>query len=104
MRRILVESARRKACLKRGPDWQRVDIEGLQLAETQTDERILLIDEMLQRLEDEDPDSARIITLKFFGGLTNREVAEMEKVTERTIERQWAYARTRLYEMLRDET
>lgn len=104
MRRILVENARRKACLKRGPDLQRVDIEGLQLAETQPDERILLIDEMLQRLEAEDPDSARIITLKFFGGLTNREVAEMEMVTERTIERQWAYARTRLYEMLRDET
>lgn len=104
MRRILVENARRKACVKRGPDLQRVDIEGLQRAETQPNERILLIDEVLQRLEAEDPDSARIITLKFFGGLTNREVAEMEKVTERTIERHWAYARTRLYEMLSDET
>lgn len=104
MRRILVENARRKACLKRGPDLRRVDLDGLQLAGTRPDERILLIDETLQRLEAEDPDSARIITLKFFGGLTNREVADMERVTERTIERQWAYARTRLYEMLREVT
>lgn len=105
MRRILVENARRKAALKRGgTDMKRVDFEGLELAETQPDDRILLIDEMLRRLDTEDPDSARIITLKFFGGLTNKEVSEMEGVSERTIERQWAFARTRLYEMLVDES
>jgi RNA polymerase sigma factor (TIGR02999 family) len=103
MRRILVENARRKASLKHGRDLRRVDIQEIELADTEPDERILLIDEMLERLEQEDPDSARIITLKFFGGLTNREVAGMEGVTERTIERQWAFARTRLYEMIRDD-
>jgi RNA polymerase sigma factor (TIGR02999 family) len=103
MRRILVENARRKSCIKRGANIERIDLEGIELAETEPDDRILLIDEMLQRLETEDPDSARIITLKFFGGLTNSEVAGMEGVTERTIERQWAFARTRLFEMLRDE-
>lgn len=104
MRRILVETARRKACLKRGPDLKRVSIEGVDLADTEPDDRVLLVDEMLQRLESEDPVSARTITLKFFGGLTNKEVGEVEGVTERTVERQWAFARTRLYEMLRDET
>lgn len=103
MRRILVENARRKACLKRGPKMERVDLEGIDLADTQPDDRILLIDEMLQRLEQEDPDSARIITLKFFGGLTNAEVADMEGLSERTIERQWSFARTRLFEMINDE-
>lgn len=103
MRRILVENARRKACIKRGPDLDRIDIEGVDLADTQPDDRIILIDDALRRLEAEDPDSARIITLKFFGGLTNREVADMEGVTERTIERQWAFARTRLFEMIRHE-
>ena len=103
MRRILVENARRKSCLKRGANMERIELEGIELAETQPNDRILLIDEMLQRLEIEDPGSARIITLKFFGGLTNSEVARMEGVTERTIERQWAFARTRLFEMLRDE-
>jgi len=103
MRRVLVENARRKSRQKRGSNPQRVDFEGLELADTEPDDRILLIDEALKRLETEDPDSARIVTLKFFGGLTNREVAEMEGVTERTIERQWAFARTLLFEVIRDE-
>ncbi|MEO7099484.1 MAG: ECF-type sigma factor [Luteolibacter sp.] len=103
MRRILVESARRKSSLKRGPGMQRIDIDDIDLAETQPDDRILLIDEMLQRLEVEDPDSARIVTLKFFGGLTNREVGEIEGVGERTIERQWAFARACLFDMIRHE-
>jgi RNA polymerase sigma factor (TIGR02999 family) len=103
MRRILVESARRKFTLKRGHEMQRVDIEDIDLAEAQPDDRILLIDEMLQRLEVEDPDIARITTLKFFGGLTNREIAEMEGLGERTVERQWACARTLLFEMIRME-
>jgi RNA polymerase sigma factor (TIGR02999 family) len=103
MRQILVQSARIKSTLKRGKGMQRIDIEDIDLAETLPDDRILLIDEMLRRLEVEDPDSARIIILKFFGGLTNREVAEMEGVTERTIERQWACARTCLFEMIRSE-
>ena len=103
MRRILVENARRKGCIKRGPDMERIDIEGIELADTQPDDRIILIDDALSLLEAEDPDSARIITLKFFGGLTNREIAGMEGVTERTIERQWAFARTRLFEMIRHE-
>jgi RNA polymerase sigma factor (TIGR02999 family) len=103
MRRILVENARRKSTLKRGSDVQHIDVEDIDLEETQPDDRILLIDETLKRLETEDPDSARIITLKFFGGLTNREVAEMSGVTERTVERQWAFARIRLFEMIRHE-
>jgi RNA polymerase sigma factor (TIGR02999 family) len=103
MRRILVENARRKSCIKRGNNAERIDIADLELAETQPDDRILLIDEVLRKLEVEDPGSARIVTLKFFGGLTNREIAEMEGVTERTIERQWAFARTCLFDMIRDE-
>ncbi len=103
MRRILVENARRKSRVKRGPGMERIDIEGIELADTQPDDRIILIDDALRLLETDDPDSARIITLKFFGGLTNREIAGMENVTERTIERQWAFARTRLFELICDE-
>lgn len=103
MRRILVKNARRKGRIKRGGEFQRVDFEGLEIADDQPDERILAIDEALKRLENEDPDSARIVTLKFFGGLTNKEVAEMEGVTERTIERQWAFARTLLLEIIEGE-
>ena len=65
------------------------------------DDRVLLIDDMLKQLEAEDPVSAQVVILKFFGGLTNKEVAEVQGVTERTVERQWAYARASLYQMIR---
>lgn len=105
MRHILVDRARAKMSLKRGSNADVIDIDatGLDIAETTPDERVLMVDEMLDRLEKEDPESARVISLKFFGGLTNREVAAMDGVTERTVERQWAFAKARLFRMLREE-
>jgi RNA polymerase sigma factor (TIGR02999 family) len=106
MRHILVDRARAKASRKRGENPEMVDIQvhGLDVADTTLDERVLLVDEMLKRMEQEDPDSVRVISLKFFGGLTNKEIAAMDGVTERTVERHWAYAKTRLYQMIRRET
>ncbi len=101
MRRILIENARRKSRLKRGGGMVRVDIERLNLAATTPDDKMLLIDAALQQLEATDPVKARIVVLKFFGGLTNQEVAENLGVTERTIERQWAFARTLLFQAIK---
>ncbi len=103
MRRILVDRARHKASLKCGSNPERVTIDELELVASPPDDRILLVDEALARLEAEDEESARIITLKFFGGLTNLEIAKTLGVTERTVERQWAYAKASLYEMIRKE-
>ena len=100
MRRILVDRARHKSSLKAGSKAEHLNIEDLELSATAPDERILLIDEALTRLEIEDPEHARIVTLKFFGGFTNREIAENLGVAERTIERQWAYARAYLFKMI----
>lgn len=97
MRRILIESARRKARLKRGGGQVRVDLEGLELAAASPEEKVLLIDEALTILRAADPQRAEVVQLKFFGGLTNQEVAESLGVTERTIERHWAYARAWLF-------
>lgn len=104
MRRILVDRARHKSSLKCGGDRQRLNIEDLDLAAATPDDKILLIDDALARLEAEDPESARVITLKFFGGLTNKEAAKTLGVTERTVEREWAYAKACLYEMIQEET
>jgi RNA polymerase sigma factor (TIGR02999 family) len=104
MRRILVDRARGKSAVKRGRNVDALDIDDVELMEAPPDDRVLLIDEMLERLEVEDPVSARVVTLKFFGGLTNKEIAEVQGVTERTAERQWAYARASLYQMIRGET
>lgn len=104
MRHILVDRARAKARVKRGSDPVIVDIDGLDIADTSIDERVLLVDEMMTRLERVDPESVRIVTLKFFGGLSNREIATMDGVGERTVERYWAFARAKLLRMIREET
>jgi RNA polymerase sigma factor (TIGR02999 family) len=101
MRRILVENARRKSRLKRGGGQIRLDIDDLDLAETTPDEKVLLMDEALEELQKEDPEKARIVVLKFFGGLTNQEVAKNLGVAERTVERQWAYAKAWLFQKIR---
>jgi RNA polymerase sigma factor (TIGR02999 family) len=100
MRRILVDRARRKSALKHGGGQQRLDIEGLDLVATTADDKVLLIDEALERLRAEDPEKARIVTLKFFGGLTNQEIADHLKIGERTVERQWAFAKAWLVQTI----
>jgi len=100
MRRILVDKARHKSSLKCGGGQERLNIDDLDLAATTMDDRILIVDDALKRLEVEDPESAQIIHLKFFAGQTNKEVAAMLGVTERTIERQWAYARVSLFQLI----
>jgi RNA polymerase sigma factor (TIGR02999 family) len=103
MRRILIERARRKLRLKRGHRAEHVSIENVDVAQTEPDERILLIDEALTRLNAADPELARIVTLKFFGGLTNAEVAEASGVTERTIYNKWTFAKAWLLKKIREE-
>jgi RNA polymerase sigma factor (TIGR02999 family) len=103
MRRILVDKARHKSSLKCGGHRERLNIDDLNLAATTLDDRILLVDDAMKRLELEDPESAKIITLKFFAGLTNKEVAATLGVTERTVERQWAYARVCLFQIIQTE-
>jgi len=103
MRRILIERARRRSRLKHGGGQVRLDVQELELADTTPDEKVLLINEALERFQTEDPEKARVVVLKFFGGLTNREVAESLNVTERTIERQWAYAKAWLFNAIRKE-
>ncbi len=103
MRQILVDRARAKASHKRTLDPAAFELQTLDLADASLEERVLLVDEMLTRLEQEEPDSVRLITLKFFGGLTNQEIAAMDGVTERTVERHWSYAKTLLYQMIRED-
>lgn len=104
MRQILVDRARAKATRKRTINPEVFEMQSLDLADASVDERVLLVDEMLSRLEKDEPDSVRLISLKFFGGLTNQEIAAMDGVTERTVERHWSYAKALLYQMIREET
>lgn len=98
MRRILIERARRKSRLKRGSGQAMLNIADFDLAAALPDDMVLLVDEALERFKAEEPDKARVVVLKFFGGLTDREAAEITGVTERTIRRQWTYAKAWLFE------
>jgi RNA polymerase sigma factor (TIGR02999 family) len=100
MRRILIDKARRKATLKRGDHLTRVNIADIDLADASPDDQVLLIDEALEALEQEDPERARIVVLKFFGGLTNQEAAGTLGIGERSVERQWAAAKVRLFQWI----
>jgi RNA polymerase sigma factor (TIGR02999 family) len=101
MRRILIENARRKSRLKHGGGQIRVDLEGLELAAATPDEQVLLLDEALAKLQAQDPQKARIVVMKFFAGMSGLEIAELLGVTERTVERQWAFAKAWLLSEIR---
>jgi len=103
MRRILVENARRKSRLKRGGGQMRLNIDDVDLSAATPDDKMLLMDEALEQLQAQDPEKARIVVQKFFGGLTNEEVAESMGVTERTVERQWAYAKAWLFDKIKTQ-
>jgi len=104
MRRILIENVRRKSRLKRGGgELIKVELSEINLAENTPDDRVLLIDEALERLKTENPESAQLVTMKFFAGMTNQEVAEALGVTERTVERRWAFAKAWLLRTIQEE-
>jgi RNA polymerase sigma factor (TIGR02999 family) len=93
MRRILVDHARGKGRVKRGGGRIRIQLdEGLALS-PQRDEDILAVDEALAKLAKVDPRQAAIVELRFFGGLSVAEVAEVLGLSKRTIEGEWTVAR-----------
>jgi RNA polymerase sigma factor (TIGR02999 family) len=103
MRRILVDLARAKHSLKRFHGSERIDISEVELSIPAQDDRVLLVNEALDRLALMDPEGAELVTLKFFGGFTNQQIAKLRGVTERTIERQWVYIKASLYTLISEE-
>tara|TARA_R110002050_G_scaffold41349_1_gene100278 strand:+ start:23 stop:598 length:576 start_codon:yes stop_codon:yes gene_type:complete len=101
MRRILIENARRKSRLKRGRNPLRLDLDGVDLAEASPEDKILLIDDAVEQLKEHDPERAKIVSLKFYGGFSTREIAASLGVTERTVERHWAFAKAWLFQTIR---
>lgn len=103
MRRILIESARRKQALKRGGDWDRVEVSLNDLPEVGSDVNLLEMDEALNRLAAEDAQAAEMVKLRYFTGLSLTEAAEMMAMSESSARRLWLYARSFLLEELSSE-
>ncbi|MCP5527243.1 MAG: sigma-70 family RNA polymerase sigma factor [Verrucomicrobiales bacterium] len=101
MRRIMVDRARRKATGKHGGQHQRVELEAVDLAPPTTDENLLLLDEALKRLTEHDAQTAEIVKLRYFVGLTTSESADALGISVASVKRQWAYARAWLFRQLR---
>lgn len=93
MRRILVESARRRRSLKRGGGAQREELDESHLVLAAPSEELLAIDEALDLLAAKDPQAANVVKLRYFVGMTMEEAAGALGLSLRTAERLWTYAR-----------
>jgi len=100
MRRVLLDHARKKKSQKRGAARAAVPINVVDLAAEQDPDQILALDEAMTRLEAEEPRAAQVVRLRFYAGLGVEETAEVMGVSERTVMREWSFARARLYQLL----
>jgi RNA polymerase sigma factor (TIGR02999 family) len=105
MRRILVEAARRRGRLKHGGGLRRQPLDEADAIVTSDAVDLVALDEALQKLAREDPRKAELVKLRYFGGLTVEQAAELLGISRATADRYWTFARTWLYnEVTRDDT
>lgn len=102
MRRILIDRARRRARLKHGAGQVREDVHEIDPVALPAEDAVLLIDEAIAALEQEHPEQARVVVLKFYGGFTNLEIARHLGLGERSVDRLWACAKARLFRWVRE--
>lgn len=97
MRRILVDHARARNADKRGGDAEHLPLIDAPAKSESDPVEILALDHALSRLEEEEPDVAMVVNLRFFAGLSGEQTAEVLSISPRQVDRLWAYARAKLY-------
>jgi RNA polymerase sigma factor (TIGR02999 family) len=100
MRRILVENARRKRAEKHGGNLNRHDAAELPIAAPEPDDKLLALDELLDRFAEIEPQKAELVKLRYFAGLTIEQAADALGLSPATAKRHWAYSRAWLFERL----
>lgn len=103
MRRILIENARRKRSLKKGGNHVRVSLDDALNHPARSRYDLIAIDTALSELELRDPPAARLVSLRFFAGLTMVEAANAMDISLRTAQRQWAYAKAWLWDYMQSD-
>jgi RNA polymerase sigma factor (TIGR02999 family) len=104
MRRVLVDIARKRRAERRGgPNPQQVRLDEVDVPASEPDRDLLAIDDALEALAVEDPRKARLVELRFFGGLSVDEAAEALGISPRTVDKEWAFARAWLYRLLKED-
>jgi RNA polymerase sigma factor (TIGR02999 family) len=101
MRRILVERARKKARVRHGGQLERVDLDHVTVAAQDNDDTVLAIHEALEKLAAQSLQKAEVVKLRYFAGMEHGQIAEALGVSEPTVRRHWAYARSWLYAELK---
>jgi RNA polymerase sigma factor (TIGR02999 family) len=103
MRRILLDHAKRKAAGKRGGGDIAIEFDESSIGGKVRDVNLIALDEALLELEKIDPIRSRIVEMRFFGGLSNEESAEVLGISTATVQRQWAGARAWLFHTMKKE-
>lgn len=100
MRRILIDHARRHAYAKRGGGAHQVSLEEAATVTPELSRGLVRLDEALKSLAEMDPRRSQVVELRYFGGLNNEEIADVLKISENTVTRDWNMARAWLYQQL----
>jgi RNA polymerase sigma factor (TIGR02999 family) len=93
MRRILIDSARRRLSQRRGGRHEHVNIDDIEVTDTADDARVIRVDDALKKFAVDEPEKAELVKLRYFVGLTLEEAAEALNIAEPTARRWWAYSR-----------
>jgi RNA polymerase sigma factor (TIGR02999 family) len=101
MRRILIDRARHRRTRRHGGEYQRVEFEEADLIAPQADDELLAVHEALDKLATEYPVQAEVVKLRYFGGRTNEEVAEILDISVSTVKNYWAFARAWLLQEIK---
>jgi RNA polymerase sigma factor (TIGR02999 family) len=101
MRRILIDRARRRNTRRHGGGYQRVDIAECDLVAPQADDELLAVNEALEKLARTRPVPAEVVKLRYFGGRTNEEVAQILGISLSTVKNYWAFARAWLLQEIK---
>jgi RNA polymerase sigma factor (TIGR02999 family) len=100
MRRILIDHARRKRRARHGGGMNRVTLPDVDVAVEPADDELLALDDALARLAAADPLKAELVKLRYFGGLTLEQAAELLGISRATADRWWSFARAWLYDVM----
>jgi RNA polymerase sigma factor (TIGR02999 family) len=103
MRRILIDRARRRKTQRHGGNYERVELHETGLAAPAEDDQMLAVDEALEKLSQVHPDQAQVVKLRYFGGMTNEEIAQALDLSVSTVKNYWTFARAWLFDSIRKQ-
>jgi RNA polymerase sigma factor (TIGR02999 family) len=101
MRRILIDRARRKLARRHGGEYERVNLDGYELAAPEADQQLLAVHDVLDKLAREYPVQAEVVKLRYFAGMANDEIGQVLNLSASTVRNYWLFARSWLFQEIK---